>query len=308
MNNSTFFFTVFPSGEEKTFVTISGLRPMIIFKKGLPLQNRLKQLKNINKKIGFVPTMGALHNGHLALIEQSKSPDTTTVCSIFVNPTQFNDKKDFEKYPVTIENDIYLLEKASTDILFIPAVDEIYPDGLATNFSYDLGYLETMLEGFYRPGHFQGVCRVMHKLLNIVQPDDLFMGQKDYQQCMVIKRLIELYKIPTQLHLVPTRREESGLAMSSRNVRLSDEAKQKASAIFKALGFIKNNISSLSIAQLKEKATAIILDAGFEKIDYIEICDADSLMPLNKFQQTKMVALAAAFIEGVRLIDNMLLN
>jgi pantoate--beta-alanine ligase len=281
---------------------------MIIFKKGLPLQNRLKQLKNINKKIGFVPTMGALHNGHLALIEQSKSPDTTTVCSIFVNPTQFNDKKDFEKYPVTIENDIYLLEKVNTDILFIPAVDEIYPDGLATNFSYDLGYLETMLEGFYRPGHFQGVCRVMHKLLNIVQPDDLFMGQKDYQQCMVIKRLIELYKIPTQLHLVPTRREESGLAMSSRNVRLSDEAKQKASAIFKALGFIKNNISSLSIDQLKEKATAIILDAGFEKIDYIEICDADSLMPLNKFQQTKMVALAAAFIEGVRLIDNMLLN
>lgn len=281
---------------------------MIIFKKGLPLQNRLKQLKNINKKIGFVPTMGALHNGHLALIEQSKSPDTTTVCSIFVNPTQFNDKKDFEKYPVTIENDIYLLEKANTDILFIPAVDEIYPDGLATNFSYDLGYLETMLEGFYRPGHFQGVCRVMHKLLNIVQSDDLFMGQKDYQQCMVIKRLIELYKIPTQLHLVPTRREESGLAMSSRNVRLSDEAKQKASAIFKALGFIKNNISSLSIDQLKEKATAIILDAGFEKIDYIEICDADSLMPLNKFQQTKMVALAAAFIEGVRLIDNMLLN
>jgi len=281
---------------------------MIIFKKGLPLQNRLKQLKNINKKIGFVPTMGALHNGHLALIEQSKSPDTTTVCSIFVNPTQFNDKKDFEKYPVTIENDIYLLEKANTDILFIPAVDEIYPDGLATNFSYDLGYLETMLEGFYRPGHFQGVCRVMHKLLNIVQPDDLFMGQKDYQQCMVIKRLIELYKIPTQLHLVPTRREDSGLAMSSRNVRLSDEAKQKASAIFKALSFIKNNISSLSIDQLKEKATAIILDAGFEKIDYIEICDADSLMPLNKFQQTKMVALAAAFIEGVRLIDNMLLN
>jgi len=281
---------------------------MTIFKKGLPLQNRLKQLKNINKKIGFVPTMGALHNGHLALIEQSKSLDTTTVCSIFVNPTQFNDKKDFEKYPVTIENDIYLLEKASTDILFIPAVDEIYPDGLATNFSYDLGYLETMLEGFYRPGHFQGVCRVMHKLLNIFQHDDLFMGKKDYQQCMVIKRLIELYKIPTQLHLVPTRREESGLAMSSRNVRLSDEAKQKASAIFKALGFIKNNISSLSIAQLKEKATAIILDAGFEKIDYIEICDADSLMPLNKFQQTKMVALAAAFIEGVRLIDNMLLN
>src|SRR5690348_11900589 len=176
---------------------------MIIFKKALALQNKLKQLKKSKEKIGFVPTMGALHDGHLALIEQSKSVDTTTVCSIFVNPTQFNDKKDFEKYPVTIENDIYLLEKSNTNILFLPSVDEIYPEGLATNFSYDLGFLETILEGFYRPGHFQGVCRVMDKLLNIVQPDDLFMGQKDYQQCMVIKRLIELNKISTQLHVVP---------------------------------------------------------------------------------------------------------
>src|SRR6476660_2225904 len=223
---------------------------MIIFKKGLPLQNRLKQLKNINKKIGFVPTMGALHNGHLALIEQSKSPDTTTVCSIFVNPTQFNDKKDFEKYPVTIENDIYLLEKASTDILFIPAVDEIYPDGLATNFSYDLGYLETMLEGFYRPGHFQGVCRVMHKLLNIVQPDDLFMGQKDYQQCMVIKKLIESYNLKAYLNVVPTQRENSGLAMSSRNLLLSDAAKQKATTIYNALNFIKDNLSNIPLPRL----------------------------------------------------------
>jgi pantoate--beta-alanine ligase len=281
---------------------------MIIFKKVSPLQNKLQQLKNSNKKIGFVPTMGALHNGHLSLIKQSKINDAATICSIFVNPTQFNDKKDFEKYPITLENDIYLLEKENTDVLFMPAVDEIYPEGLQTNFHYDLGYLETILEGFYRPGHFQGVCRVMHKLLNIVQPDDLFMGQKDYQQCMVIKKLIELYNIPTRLHLVPTQREENGLAMSSRNMRLSTEANQNASAIFKALSFIKNNISLLSIEELKEKATTIILDTGFEKIDYIEICDADTLMPLNKSQQTKMVALIAAFIEGIRLIDNMLLN
>jgi pantoate--beta-alanine ligase len=134
------------------------------------------------------------------------------------------------------------------------------------------------------------------------------MGQKDYQQCMVIKRLIKLYKIPTELHLVPTQREENGLAMSSRNMRLSDDAKQKASAIFKALTFIKNNISSQPIEQLKQKAFAIIIDAGFEKIDYIEICEAETLKPLDKVQQTKMVALVAAFIEGVRLIDNMLLN
>ena len=252
--------------------------------------------------------MGALHNGHLSLIKQSKTVDATTVCSIFVNPAQFNDKNDFEKYPVTIENDIYLLEKANTEILFLPAVDEIYPEGLTTNFSCDLGYLETILEGFYRPGHFQGVCRVIHKLLNIVKPDYLFMGQKDYQQCMVIKRLIELYKMPTELRLVPTQREENGLAMSSRNMRLSEDAKQKASAIFKALTFIKNNVSSQSIEQLKQKASAIILDAGFEKIDYIEICDAETLKPLDKVQQTKMVVLTAAFIEGVRLIDNTLIN
>jgi len=281
---------------------------MIIYKKILPLQNRLQQLKQNNKKIAFVPTMGALHNGHLSLIKQSKTVDATTVCSIFVNPAQFNDKNDFEKYPVTIENDIYLLEKANTEILFLPAVDEIYPEGLTTNFSCDLGYLETILEGFYRPGHFQGVCRVIHKLLNIVKPDYLFMGQKDYQQCMVIKRLIELYKMPTELRLVPTQREENGLAMSSRNMRLSEDAKQKASAIFKALTFIKNNVSSQSIEQLKQKASAIILDAGFEKIDYIEICDAETLKPLDKVQQTKMVVLTAAFIEGVRLIDNTLIN
>ena len=281
---------------------------MVIYKKIPPLQNRLQQLKQNKKKIAFVPTMGALHDGHLALIHQSKTVDAATVCSIFVNPAQFNDKKDFEKYPVTVENDIYLLEKANTEILFMPSVDEIYSEGLEANFSYDLGYIETILEGYYRPGHFQGVCRVMHKLLNIVKPDYLFMGQKDYQQCMVIKRLIELYKMPTELHLVPTQREENGLAMSSRNMRLSGDAKQKASAIFKALTFIKNNISSQQTEQLKQKASAIILDAGFEKIDYIEICDAETLKPFDKVQQTKMVVLVAAFIEGVRFIDNMLLN
>jgi pantoate--beta-alanine ligase len=281
---------------------------MTIYKKASPLQNMLPQLKNQGKKIAFVPTMGALHEGHLALIKQSNPIDEVTVCSIFVNPTQFNDKKDFEKYPITIESDIYMLERANTEILFMPSVDEIYPEGLQTNFFYDLGYLETILEGRYRPDHFQGVCRVMHKLLNIIQPDDLFMGQKDYQQCMVIKRLIDLYKLPTQLHVVPTQREESGLAMSSRNLRLSAGAKQNASAIFEALGFIKKNISSLPISTLKEKASSIIHGAGFEKIDYIEICNADTLIPLKEVLEIKMVALIAAFINGVRLIDNLLLN
>src|SRR3954447_20051961 len=273
---------------------------MIIYKKALHLKNTLQRLKDQGKKIAFIPTMGALHDGHLALIKQSKTIDGATVCSIFVNPTQFNDKKDFEKYPLTIENDVYLLERANTEILFAPSIDEIYPEGLQTNFSYDLGYLETILEGFYRPGHFQGVCRVMHRLLTIIHPDDLFMGQKDYQQCMVIKKLIDLYKLPTHLHMVPTQREESGLAMSSRNLRLSGEVKQNAAAIFKALNFIKKNIASLPISALKEKASAIILDAGFENIDYIEICDANTLISLNEIQKTKMVALVAAFLHDVR--------
>jgi len=280
---------------------------MIIYKEISSLQNHLEKAKNNNKKIGFVPTMGALHNGHLSLIKHSKTADDIAVCSVFVNPVQFNDKKDFEKYPVTIENDIYLLEKEKVDILFFPSVEEIYPEGLERNFSYDLGYLETILEGFYRPGHFQGVCRVMHRLLNIVQPNDLFMGQKDYQQCMVIKKLIETFGISTILHIVPTQREESGLAMSSRNLRLSAPAKKQAAAIYKALCFIKENLSAMTVKQLKEEASAIVIRAGFDKIDYMEVCDANTLTPVTDNHQNKMVALTAAFIEGVRLIDNLLL-
>ena len=194
---------------------------MIIYKESAALNIKLQKIKSEDQKIGFVPTMGALHAGHISLINDSREMGNTTVCSIFVNPTQFNDQKDFEKYPVDIEKDIYLLEKAGTEILFLPSVKEMYPEGLTTLYQYDLGFLETILEGFYRPGHFQGVCRIVHKLLNIVQPHHLFMGQKDYQQCMVIKRLITDYSINTQLNIVATERENSGLAMSSRNLRLS---------------------------------------------------------------------------------------
>ncbi|HEY6978434.1 MAG TPA: pantoate--beta-alanine ligase [Chitinophagaceae bacterium] len=282
---------------------------MIIYKEIPPLQHKLHSLRNNGKRIGFVPTMGALHDGHLSLIKECKQSVDTTVCSIFVNPTQFNEKKDFEKYPVTIENDIYLLEKIKNEILFTPSVEEIYPEGLKFASSYDLGYLETLLEGYYRPVHFQGVCRVMHKLLGIIQPDDLFMGQKDYQQCMVIKKLIESYDLKVHLHIVPTQREPSGLAMSSRNLLLSEIGKQKASALYKALNFIKGNLSHLTLQRLKDEARSMLLNAGFEKIDYVEICDANTLTPLTEYNdQIKTVALTAAFIEGVRLIDNLILN
>jgi len=282
---------------------------MIIYKESAALNIKLQKIKSEDQKIGFVPTMGALHAGHISLINDSREMGNTTVCSIFVNPTQFNDQKDFEKYPVDIEKDIYLLEKAGTEILFLPSVKEMYPEGLTTLYQYDLGFLETILEGFYRPGHFQGVCRIVHKLLNIVQPHHLFMGQKDYQQCMVIKKLITDYSINTQLNIVATERENSGLAMSSRNLRLSAVAKQKATAVYQALQFIKNNLYQLSISQLKEEAITIITNAGFEKIDYVEICNADTLQPATIADgNSKLVALAAAFIESVRLIDNLLLN
>lgn len=282
---------------------------MILYKKIHDLQKRLQVLRTKGKTIGFVPTMGALHDGHMQLIETCKQNNEIAVCSIFINPVQFNDKKDYEKYPVTIDQDIMFLEKNHTDILFWPPVSEIYPDGLETDFTYELGYLETILEGFYRPGHFQGVCRVMHILLNIVQPDDLFMGQKDYQQCMVLRKLIQDNAIPTKLHIADTQREESGLAMSSRNMRLSNEGKQKATAIYTALNYIKNNINSGDVERLKEPARQIIMDAGFEKIDYVEICDAVSLEPAIKIDASKKyVALAAAFLDGVRLIDNMIID
>jgi pantoate--beta-alanine ligase len=282
---------------------------MIIYKEISSLQYNLQSLRHDGKRIGFVPTMGALHDGHISLIKESKRSDDITACSIFVNPTQFNDKRDFEKYPVTIENDIYLLEKAKTEILFIPSVEEIYPEGLKHTSSYNLGYLETILEGYYRPVHFQGVCRVMHKLLSITQPEELFMGQKDYQQCMVIKKLIDSYNLKAHLHIVPTQREDSGLAMSSRNLLLSDIGKQRANTIYKVLIFIKTNLSHIPLQRLKDEAKSMLFTGGFEKIDYVEICDANTLVPLTEYNdKTKMVALAAAFIEGVRLIDNLILN
>src|SRR6478609_10764771 len=199
-------------------------------------------LQNSSETIGFVPTMGALHAGHLGLLEASKQQSGITVCSIFVNPTQFNDPQDFAKYPVTLEKDLLLLEKAGCDVVFLPSVAEMYPGGLAPDKHFELGYLETILEGKYRPGHFQGVCQVVNRLLEIVRPTTLFLGQKDYQQCMVIKKLIELAGFDTTLNIVPTIRENSGLALSSRNLRLSKKDKETAAVIYRSLQFLRQNI------------------------------------------------------------------
>jgi len=283
---------------------------MIICRTIASFHKTLKMPVQSKATIGFVPTMGALHQGHLSLIELSKKQTDITVCSIFVNPTQFNDPKDFDKYPVTIEKDVHLLELATCDILFLPSVNEMYPNGIVAKQHYELGYLENLLEGSFRPGHFQGVCQVVHRLLDIVQPSTLFLGQKDYQQCMVIRKLIELIGMDkTDLVIGKTLREASGLAMSSRNMRLNEEEKQKATVIYQTLTSIKQNIQTGSLLQLLTEANEKIKDAGFEKIDYISICNATTLQPVEAWDgHEKLVALVAAFINGVRLIDNAALN
>lgn len=280
---------------------------MILYKSTRPLRSRLQKLRNDKLKIGLVPTMGALHEGHLSLIKEAKKHCDIVACSIFVNPTQFNDKKDFEKYPVTVEHDIYLLENIETNILFLPSVNEIYAEGLQELQHFSLGYLENILEGKYRPGHFQGVCNVVYRLLNIIEPDMFFLGRKDYQQFLVLKKMMQQFFPSINILAVNTAREESGLAMSSRNMRLSNDARNKAAAIYQSLQFIKQNIDKESIAFLKDQASGIILKNGFDKIDYVEVCDAETLLPVESFQPKKTIALAAAFIEDVRLIDNIIL-
>jgi pantoate--beta-alanine ligase len=285
---------------------------MIIFREIAPLQQYLARLKKEGHTLGFVPTMGALHEGHLSLVRESKSVAGVTICSIFVNPTQFNDPADFDKYPITTANDIHLLVQEQTDILFLPAVAEIYPGGMSTTRHYDLGYLETILEGSHRAGHFQGVCQVVHRLLDIVRPHKLLLGQKDYQQCMVIKKLVELLRMPVEVIIGKTKRAPSGLALSSRNLRLSDDDKQKALALYKALDHMRAGIHARPIGELQETAKASVLAAGFDKVDYITIARADTLELLDPSAKwdghTPVVAVAAAFIGGIRLIDNVLLT
>jgi pantoate--beta-alanine ligase len=283
---------------------------MIICKKPGALDDFLKKKKIGKDQIGFVPTMGALHAGHLFLVNQAKKQNNIVVCSIFVNPTQFNDPEDFKKYPITLEKDILMLEEAGCDILFIPSVEDIYPKGTNDLKHYELGFLETVLEGKFRPGHFQGVCQVMHRLLEIVLPNNLYLGQKDYQQCMVIKKLIELIELDNliKINICPTLREEDGLAMSSRNSRLLPVDRIKAITVSAALRYIKENLKAGDTKQIKDNAKQMLSQKGF-RIDYIEIADADTLKLVENWNgKQKVVALAAAFLNNVRLIDNTVIN
>lgn len=283
---------------------------MIIFKKAKDLGHYLQRYRQKNELIGFVPTMGALHEGHISLLKTSIPENQITVGSIFVNPAQFNDLNDFKKYPSTLEEDIFKLETNGCDILFLPSVEEIYPGGIEKKHRYDLGYLETILEGEFRPGHFQGVCMAVERLLKIVEPHALYLGQKDYQQCMIIRRLVQLmgWEEKIQIRICPILREKDGLAMSSRNMRLNEAQRAKAPIIYEVLLFLKNNLGKQSFTDLKKEASDLLQKKGF-KTDYVEIANAQTLKPVNeRTPGTDILGLAAAYINGVRLIDNITLG
>lgn len=280
---------------------------MILIKHIKNLQEILSSFRSSGKSAGFVPTMGALHAGHISLLKTCRAENDIAVASIFINPTQFNNKQDLEKYPVTLEADIDKLEEAGCDILFLPSVEEMYPAGEAHK-QYDLGIIETLLEGKYRPGHFQGVCIIVDKLLQAVQPDNLYMGRKDYQQCMVIKKMLELTSSPVQLHIEETVREKDGLAMSSRNMRLNENERTQALKIIESLKMIEDHISPGEITGLKNNSVSFLNAQGF-KTDYVEIADAATLQPVSVWDgKQKLVALAATYLNEIRLIDNIVLK
>ncbi len=283
---------------------------MIIIKQASELKKYLRKRAENGSKIGFVPTMGALHEGHLALVQTSLDETDFTVVSIFVNPTQFNDPKDFEKYPITVDEDIRLLEETGCHLLFLPSVEEIYPQSTQLAQPYELGALEKVWEGYYRPGHFQGVCQVVHRLLQLVEPSTLIMGLKDYQQCMVVQSLLEITGLYTKITLrpCPTLRETDGLAMSSRNRRLSETDRQKAPILYQTLQQIATDLPKGNSEAILKHHTQALIKQGF-KPDYIGLADAKTLEPIKEWNNKQAaVLLMAVFLGEVRLIDNLLVQ
>ena len=235
----------------------------------------------------------------------SINENDVTICSIFVNPTQFNEREDFERYPRVLEKDLKLLESLHCDIIFTPAEASMYEGNNA--FSFEIGYLNTLLEGEHRPGHFKGVCEIVNKLFTLVQPDKAYFGQKDYQQLLVIREMVSFFQLPIEIIACPIIRENSGLAMSSRNEHLSEEGQDTATAIYKALDQIKNLFDELSVEKLIQKAKEGIELTNQMRVEYLTILDAKNLKPISD-TTTQKITCTAVHLEGVRLIDNMLIN
>lgn len=275
---------------------------MLVVDRIADLQAFLKQHQG--QSVGFVATMGALHQGHLSLIDTSKKQNTITICSIFVNPTQFNNKEDLMNYPKNIRQDLRQLEKNSCDVVFIPSVEEIYPE--KDNTKFDFGMLSNVMEGEHRPGHFSAVANVVKRFFEIIQPTVAYFGEKDFQQLAVIRALVRQLQIPIKIVGCPIVREENGLAMSSRNQRLSEEEKQKAGVIYTALNELKNNYNKDTLPNLKQKAIATLVKDAEMQVEYFEIADGQSLQPIKNWEDSNYcVAFVAVNVGPVRLIDNM---
>ena len=282
---------------------------MLIFKHISELQNYLSKQRENSKSIGFVPTMGALHRGHLSLIENAKSENDLSICTIFVNPTQFNQKKDLQAYPRTIEKDIQLLEEIGNDILFLPEENEIYPDGKLPQIDFDFAGLDQGMEGSFRPGHFDGVVMVLHRFLSIIEPDAIYMGQKDYQQYLITDKLAKDFHPNTKVQKVPTAREDDGLAMSSRNLRLSETGRIAAKKLNIALKNFAENIGENNLDEIRKKIIGQLNDDPIIEVEYLELANAQTMELLNNPNQSnEKVVCIAANVEEVRLIDNLIIS
>ncbi|MGK6349984.1 pantoate--beta-alanine ligase [Parapedobacter sp. DT-150] len=278
---------------------------MKTFKTKNTLHTHLQRYRHNGLRIAFVPTMGALHQGHIALVNHAKKLADVVVCSIFVNPTQFNDPKDLEKYPRPIERDTALLRDAQCDVLFQPEVEELYAPG--EQWHLDLGGLDDVLEGLHRPGHFQGVTQVVKKLFDAVQPDVACFGQKDFQQYRVVAYMVDTLQLPVTLEMCPTIREPDGLAMSSRNVRLTEQGRRQALALYRTLRQAKADRDSHTLQALRKNAIKTLENSPGVQLEYFAIYDADTFQEVQEGSGRNLVALVAAWVDGVRLIDNVLL-
>lgn len=278
---------------------------MLIFTTSEAIEAHLGSIRKQGKRIGFVPTMGALHKGHISLVDQCLADNNYTVCSIFVNPTQFNDKSDLDNYPRTPEKDLKMLEDAGCHAVFMPSVKEIYPQEDKRTFQF--GHLDQLLEGAHRPGHFNGVAKVVSILFKIIDPDTAYFGSKDYQQVMIIQSLVDQLNLRVKIIPCAIIREADGLAMSSRNMRLSAEERKSAVLIPKLLNdALAMKKKANTVASIKAYIEGELKKNEIYTLDYFEICDPNTLQPLNELNpDTEAIALIACFVGKIRLIDNL---
>jgi len=281
---------------------------MKVFKTKTELKTYFNRYSSKNFTIGFVPTMGALHNGHLSLIKESIKNNQITVASIFVNPTQFNKKEDLENYPRTLESDLSMLQGVSCDIAFIPSIEEIYADTVSAN-HFEFDGLEIQMEGKFRKGHFNGVGTIVKKLFEIVTPTNAYFGEKDFQQLQIIRKMVQKNQLPVSVIGCPTFREENGLAMSSRNQLLSEKEKEKGAIIYEILHEVKQLIDKKSIEKINSWVAAQFDENPLFELEYFVIADEETLIPASTISSNKNYrAFIAVHADKVRLIDTMSLQ